>query len=290
MADSAASMVTDPPAAPVGSGEQIDCIDPDVLYGLLLGPGVEHFRITHAPLPQLAAFKPPRELTWLGGTERNAGGMRQLSSVYRTSLAPEAARIATAGALVASGWTLHSDGRMLGANVFVSSSSRQAAATYCREGMSVALTSGSLEGVTYVVLSDMERSAGISSACGRPPQIVPRNASPLDEIMPTLELPRDPATGQLLAMSGGGGSNGQFRRSVSTSFRTKDTASSVAQHFGSQMAGQGWQAGTSWSGTGSAGSTWSRRLDDDTRVEGALMVAAFEDDRFTVMFRAVMEQ
>lgn len=290
VADPAALMAAVATEPPVEGEEQIDCIDPDVLYGLLLGPGIERFHITDAPLPQLAGFRPPRELVWLGGTQRDVGGVRQLSSVYRTSLAPEAARAAIAGALVASGWTLHSDVLMLGANVFVSSSSRQAASTYCREGMSVGLTAGALEGVTYVVLSDMQRAAGFFSACERPPQNLARTASPLDAIMPTLEPPRDPATGQLVATSGGGGSNGQSRRRANTSFRLKDSASSVAQHFGSQMAQQGWQAGTSWSGTGSAGSTWSRRLDDNTLVEGALLVSAFEDDRFTVMLRVLMAE
>lgn len=275
---------------PVGSEGLIDCIDPDVLYGLLLGPGIANFRISTDVMPQLAAFNAPRELTWLGGTERDVGGTRQLSTVYRTSLAPEAARIAAAEALNSSGWTLHSDGRQLGAGVFVSASP-QAAATYCREGVPVGVTAGELEGVTYVVLSTTGRTGGFSGTCERPPQVAARGTSPLDEHLPTLQLPRDPATGQLAAMQGGGGgTGGSSTRRANARFHVKDTVANVAQHFGSQMARQGWQSATSWSGTGSAGSTWSRRLDDDTVVESALVVTAFEDDQFTVMFRAVMAE
>jgi hypothetical protein len=270
----------------VGNEGQIDCIDPDVLYGLLLGPGIGKFRISAEVMPQLAAFKAPRELTWLGGTEREVVGTRQVSAVYRTSLDPEAARIVAGEALNSSGWTLHSDGRQLGAGVFVSATSLQAAATYCREGMPVGMTAGALEGVTYVVLSATERAGGFSSTCERAPQVTARGTSPLDQHLPTLQLPRDPATGQLVAMQGGGGSTGGSSRRASTSFRLKDSAANVAQHFGSQMARQGWQSATSWSGTGSAGSTWNRRLDGDAVVEGSLVVTAFEDDRFTVMFRA----
>jgi hypothetical protein len=284
--DPAAQSAMDQVEPSPGNEGLLDCIDPDVLYGLLLGPGVEKFRISAEVQPRLAAFKAPRELTWLGGTEREVGGIRQLSAVYRTSLAPEAARIAAGEALNTSGWTLHSDGRQLGAGVFVSATSLQAAATYCREGMPVGMTAGALEGVTYVVLSATERAGGFSSTCERAPQVTARGTSPLDQHLPTLQLPRDPATGQLVAMQGGGGSTGGFSRRASTSFRLKDSAANVAQHFGSQMARQGWQSATSWSGTGSAGSTWNRRLDGDAVVEGSLVVTAFEDDRFTVVFRA----
>jgi hypothetical protein len=112
-----------------------------------------------------------------------------------------------------------------------------------------------------------------------------RMPSPLDDYMPTLELPRDPATGQPVAIQGNSGAGGDPKRRASVGFKLKDSVDSVANHFASQLAGQGWQADTNWSGTGTAGSTWTRRLDDDTVLQAMLSVSAFADDRFTAVFR-----
>lgn len=275
-----------------GEGEsQPDCIDPDVLYGLLL-PGLQgqSFRVASVVPPELAGFKPPRQLTWLGATERGAGGTMQVSAVYRSSLAPEAARIAAAAALAADGWELQSSYRPLGNSVFVSARIPGLADTYCREGKPVGLLSSALDGVTYVVLSvsRVGNSAGLISPCDPSSQPVARPVSALDPYMPALALPSDPATGQPVAMrSGGGGSNSDTKRRTSVSFALNASLASVAQHFASQMAAQGWAADASWSGTGTAGSTWTRRMDDDSHLQGNLSVSAFDTDRFTVVFHVV---
>jgi hypothetical protein len=99
----------------------LDCIDPDVLLGLLLTG--QTFRITAGPPQELADFEPPRQLIWLGGTERGPNGITQVAAVYHTDLAPDAARIAATGALVAGGWKLQSDNRHFSSNLFVSASS-----------------------------------------------------------------------------------------------------------------------------------------------------------------------
>ncbi|HUG72601.1 MAG TPA: hypothetical protein VMK82_04175 [Steroidobacteraceae bacterium] len=285
--DSGVSVVLSDPSSDVGSA--LDCIDPDVLRGLLLvGPHSETFRITPKPPQELATFAPPRQLVWLGATERGADGLTQASAVYQTQLAPEAARAAAVGALTAGGWKLQSDGRPY-TNVFMSANSGPVGATYCREGSPVSLMANALDGVTYVVLSATrtDRAAGFTNACEQPVQPMVRMTSPLDEYMPTLELPRDPATGQPVPiLGGGGGGGGEAKRRASAGFKVKDSVDSVARHFASQMAGQGWHADTNWSGTGTAGSTWTRRLDDDTVLEAMLAVSAFADDRFTAVFRA----
>lgn len=291
-ADSAVPMPMVQSDPPGDGGSPLDCVDPDVLRGLLLpGPIGQTFRITPGAPPELAAFKPPRQLIWLGGTERGSGGVTQSSSVYRSNLAPDAARAAAVGVLTAGGWRLQSDDRFYSTtNLFVSGNSQPGGETYCREGRSVRVMASALDGVTYVVLSvsRTDSSAGFTNACDQPPQSVARSTSPLDEYMPTLELPRDPATGQPVAMrSGGGGSSGDSKRRANASFTLKDSVDNVARHFGSQMAGQGWHADTNWSGAGTAGSTWTRRLDDDTVLQAILSVSAFADDRFTAVFRAV---
>ena len=286
--DSAAavSVVQSEPA--MEGEEPLDCLDPDVLYGLLL-PGQLRFRILPALPAELAAFQPPRELVWLGGTERGSAGVSQVSAVYRTNLDPDAARVAAVGALVASGWKRHTNDHFPTRNVFVSADFPAVSETYCREDRPLGVRTSALDGVTYVVLARTDAGAGINNACNQPPQQFARTPSPFDEHTPTLALPQDPATGQPAAMRGStGGSSGNGSRRASASFALKGSAQGVASHFASQLAEQGWVADASWSGTAMAGSTWSRRLDDDTVLLGMLAISAFEADRFTTVFRMVL--
>jgi hypothetical protein len=216
-----------------------------------------------------------------------------MSAVYRTSLAPAAARSAAITALTAAGWKLQSDQRLSllsVMNVFTSANSARASETYCREGKPVGVTASALDGVTYVILSASrfaDSAAGLMNSCNQPPQPVGRPGSTLDQYMPTLELPRDPATGQPVSMRGGGVSNGAAKRRASASFTLKDSPDNVSRHFARQMTEQGWSSDTGWSGAGTAGSTWTRRQDDNTLLQGTLSVSAFEDGRFSVIFTAV---
>lgn len=278
--------VTDTPRdLPADSQGLAGCFDPHVLFGLLL-PFETVFKVSSAPLPELGAMQPPRELAWMGGTERVTGGAATLlSAVYRTALSPDAARAAMAGALVAAGWQPRSsDFSPTYRNVFASPSDPVRGETYCREGRPVTLTSSALDGVTYVVLS-RQSGAGFAMSCDRPTPRTGNAESPLDEILPRLELPRDPATGRTVAMRSGGAGGGSSRRQSNVSFRSKDSLGGIAGHFASQLAAQGWQSDVSWSGALSAGSTWLRRADDDTLLEGALKISAFGNDRYTVVFR-----
>lgn len=281
--------------APVDDGEDpLDCVDPDILYGLLL-PGSlgETFRINATTPAELADFEPPRQLIWMGGSERGASGTTQSAAVYRSSLAPDAARVAAVGALTAAGWQLRAQGAPFITKVFVSDNASRFGETYCREGMPVMVTANVLDGVTYVVLSVSRRtdsSLGSGNACDQPARPVPRNTSALDPYLPQLALPPDPSTAQPVAMNGSSSSGGNMSSRVSVTFTVADSLDGVARHFASQMAGQGWQPDASWSGTGSAGSTWTRRLEDDTLLQGMVAVSGFEEDHFTAVFSAVLTE
>lgn len=270
----------------------LDCLDLDVIRGiLLLGSGNQTFNLA-AELPSdLAGFKAPDQLTWVGSTERTYSSMPQSTSsaVYRANLAPAAAQAVAARALTAGGWQLHDASWAGSANIFTAGDSVQNSETYCREGKPVSLGASSLDGVTYVVLSAsriLDRTSGMTSACDQPPQPV-RTASALDNYMPRLETPLDPATRRPVAVSDGGGSNGDTKRSSNAVFVIQSSVGSVAQHFASQLAQQGWSAEAAWNGAGTAGSTWTRRGDADAAMLGTLVVSAFEGNRFTAVFQVV---
>jgi hypothetical protein len=278
-----------------GTGENPrQCVDQDVLRALLVGPR-QTLQIGDALPPELAAFKAPPQLAWIGAAERGSvmsmnGAPVNLSSVaavYRSGLAPDAARVAALGGLAAGGWKLHSVSTPLPTNVFTSANSAPAGETHCREGKAVTLSASALDGVTYVVLSvNRSGTAGFMDTCNQPPR-APNRASALDKYMPRLEPPRDPASGQPVSMLDGGGSYGEVKRSSNASFTLKDTADTVARHFARQMAEQGWSADTSWSGPRTAGSTWSKRGEADSILLANIAVSAFDDDRFTAIFNVV---
>jgi len=280
-------------AEPLGAGQSPpNCIDPDVLRGLLLpGSGVT-FRVTADAPPELDGFKPPRQLGWVGASERGAGTMAQstVSAVYRSTLTPEAARNAAIGALTAAGWKLHATGNIRSSSVFAAVN-MQIGDTYCRDGKQATLTASGLEGVTWVVLSiprNADRNSGLSLACNNPPQAISGTDSTLDAYLPQLELPRDPATGgPVIALGGGGGINSDTDRRMNVSFTLKDSVDNVARHFAGQMAQQAWRADASWSGAGTAGSSWTRQVNAGTVLLGTLGVSAFDEGRFTVVFHVV---
>jgi hypothetical protein len=281
---------------PGESPDPLDCLDPDVIRGIvLMGMNSQTFSVAADLPPELAGFKAPRQFAWVGSTERGLGGSTSQSTVtvvYRTDLSPDAARTAGVQALTAGGWNLHDENRSRSSNVFTSSNSVPNSETFCREGQPVGIAASALDGVTYVALSlsrDTGRVAGFNSVCNQPPSSA-RLGSELDMYMPTLALPRDPATGQPVAMRGGGWSNGAVKRSGNTSFTTKDAVGNVVQHFAGQLAEQGWRMDAAWIGTGTAGSTWTRMGNAGSALQGTLVLSAFEDGRFTAAFHVVQTQ
>lgn len=285
-------------AAPATNADPLACLDPHVFRGLLLMPASQDFRISLQVPPELAWFKPPRELTWLGSSARSTdivvngapSKTAAIAAVYRTSLAPASARGLVADALKSTGWAPKESPGMP-PPVFLSANARPVTETYCRANAAIRLTASSLDGVTYVSLSTNQVSAGFTNECNRPSppmQSAANGAGIFDADLPALELPRDAATGRtVLGREGGSsGNNGSASRSSSASFTLKDSAANVARHFADQIARQGWSVDASWAGAGSAGSTWSRQLRDGVAARGELMVVAFEGDRFTASFSA----
>jgi hypothetical protein len=276
-----------------GNPDPLACLDPDVIRGILLmGIGGQKFSIATELPPELTGFKAPRQFAWVGSTERSFGGFASQSTVsvvYRADLAPDGARTAGVQALTAAGWALHSSGNPGTRSLFNTGHAGVTGENYCRGSKPVGIAASAIDGVTYLVLSihrNQER-AGPMNVCDQPPQVVARAVSELDPFMPTLEAPRDRATGQPVAMQGGGSSVGDSKLSGSASFTIQDSVGNVAQHFAAQLAQQGWSAETSWIGTGTAGSTWTRRVDTETALQGTLMVLSFDQGRFSAVFRAV---
>lgn len=267
----------------------LDCVEPDVLRALLpQGQGQAPPVITGEVPQELVALKMPGAFTWIGSAERIVGrvnattNLSQVSAAWRSSLAPEAARAAAAAALTSSGWAVQPP---QGMRVFTSASI-PVTQTACRDGRPVNLRASAMEGVTYVLVTLQRGSPGANPACNQPLTAFSTGTG-LDPYLPLLEMPVDPTTGAAATLRGGSYGGGPAGGTVHAraEFVTGDAAGNVARHFAQQMAEQGWSSDADWSGASSAGSSWSKRPEAGTLVQGTLMVTALNERQFVAVLR-----
>ncbi len=267
----------------------LDCIDPDLLRALLLWQGDSFATVSTTVPPELSGFKAPAQFTWLGASERGMGVNSQtavmVSAAYRTNLAPDAASTAAGSALVAGGWKPNEQS---GLSMMVFARQGLSSRQYCQGSRQISISSNRIDSVTYVVfgLSRFPENSGFSTSCSQSSLRPPERGAELDPYMPTLDLPRDPASGKPARQLGGGGSGGEIRQS-DTRFKIKDSTANVASHFARQLARQGWVADASWSGPTTVGNSWTRNAGADLSLRATLIVMATGDGEFSVSFSAV---
>lgn len=270
----------------------LDCVEPDVLRALLsprLGepPPV----ITAAVPPELSGLKMPGGFTWIGSAERVTGRLDATTNAtlttaaWRSNLAPEAARAAAAAALVAAGWEVRAPFGP-GIQVFSSPAMAMSGQTACRDGKPVNVNASAMDGVTYALII-IQRGNNNRSACNESVPPFFTSATGLQRYLPRLELPANPVTGLPARWRSGGLGSSAGSVHANADFSVDDTAGNVAQHFARQMAEQGWTRDAAWSGAVTAGSSWSKRPDAGTRIQGTLQVTAFDERQFMATLRVI---
>jgi hypothetical protein len=268
----------------------LDCVEPDVLRALLPQGQGQGMPVITGEVPQeLAALRMPGSFSWIGSAERIVGRVNattnasQVSAAWRSSLAPEAARVAAAAALTSSGWQVQPP---RGISVFTSAASPffQAA---CRDRKAINFNTSAMEGATYVLVTLRRGDTSGDAMCNQPASPAFSTGTGLDAHLPRLDLPVDPATGvAALLRTAGYGSNGNSGRvDAHAEFTIRDSAGNIARHLARQMAEQGWISDAEWSGTASAGSSWSKALGDGVRVHGSLSVTALEERQYVAVLR-----
>jgi hypothetical protein len=279
-------------AAAFGQG-LLDCVDPDVLRALMLQSQAERAPIiTEAVPPEIALLKMPAGFAWIGSAERITGRVdastntSQVTASWRSNLAPDAARAATATALTASGWAIRSTPG-IGMSVF-GSMDAQVSQTACRDGRPVNMNVAAMDGVTYVLFTIQRGSAG-NTICNQPDRPSPVATTGLEQYLPRLNMPVDPATGVSVRYLGGSGSTSAGNVTIRTEFSMKDSVGNIARHFARQMSEQGWSSDANWSGASTAGSSWLRR-DAGGIIQSTLMVTAAEEQRFVTALRVLRVQ
>jgi len=271
-------------AAAFGQG-LLDCIEPDVLRALLLQSQGERPLVITAAVPrELAALKMPGQFIWIGSAERITGrldantNISSVAAAWRSALGSDAARAVATSALVASGWEIRQP--PTGLSVF--STAAAFPPQLCRDGRSIYVNAGTMEGVTYLLLTIPRGNP--DDNCSQPAPTIPVVSSTFVPYLPQLALPVDPSTGTT-AQSGSSSANFGTSVSARTEFTLSDSVANVGRHFAKQMAEQGWSSDAIWSGASTAGSSWSRPVEGGARILGMLSVTVFDARQFVAELR-----
>lgn len=268
----------------------LDCVEPDVLRALLPQGQGQGMPVITGEVPQeLAALKMPGAFSWIGSAERIVGRVNattnasQVSAAWRSSLAPEAARVAAGAALTSSGWQVHPP---RGISVFTSAAS-PFSQTACRDSKAVNFNASAMDGVTYVLVTLRRGDTSGDAICNQPASRPFSTGTGMEPHLPQLDLPVDPATGvaALLRRADSGGSSNSGTHLAQAEFTIRDSAGNIARHLARQMAEQGWISDADWSGASTAGSSWSKALGAGAVVQGTLSVTAFDERQFVAVLR-----
>jgi hypothetical protein len=265
----------------------LDCVDPDVLKGLLFQSAADQSSVVTAAVPkELAGISLPAQFSWIGSVERDMGrvianGATSTTAAYKTTLAPEAARASAAAVLASRGWEALAGMPSMGNGVF-NSTSTPAQLIVCRDKVPITINANAMDGATYLSLV-INRGSNTCDGRMRPAPM----ASDLDPFMPKLDMPVDPKTGIEARMRGSGGGTSNGSREARVEFSTTDSVGNVGNHFARQMASQGWTRDANWNGEFSAGSSWVRTGDAGATVVGSLHVTSLDEGMFrTVLYVA----
>jgi len=271
----------------------LDCVEPDVLHSLLLQGQGEATTITSQVPPEISALRMPGGFNWIGSAERIMGRvnatttMSQVTAAWRSSLPPDAARAAAASALATSGWDVRPTPAM---NSVFRTASMQFAQPACRDGKPVNISASAMDGATYVLLRIQRGNIG-NTICDQPMRPAFNSGTGFDAHLPHLEMPVNPANGLEagMMMSGGSGSSGTAYN-AHAEFMASDSAGNIARQFARQMDDQGWDSDADWSGSSTAGSSWSKRVDAGAPVQATLTVTAVDKQQFVAMLRVIRLQ
>lgn len=245
-------------------------------------------RNQRADMPEeIAALALPRSFSWTGTTQtgRGPGPLPDSVTNFRVTPAPDEVRAVVREALTAAGWQIE-ETRVMPGMVFTAPD-RVEPLRACRDGRALIMSVATLPTETRALFT-LQRPVSAGERCFAPPgdEVRQRVASQ----MPRLAMPMDPQSGMPSLPLSGGGSGTSISQESRTEFRYSGPLSELPSHFARQLAAQGWQLDTEWSGQDTAGSSWTRPVSATQRLQGTLLVTALGEGLYSASFRALERQ
>jgi hypothetical protein len=266
----------------------LSCLHPDVEQGMARSgiAGVVADAVVTRTLPEaMNGVDPPDNFELIA----SAVGARETTVAFKADQATAEAHEAALVALEADGWAVQGGERT---PVYYEGSATSPVpsvmTSLCLDDRTVRVGSRFIEGLSYV--NYHFSAAGLGRPCGGVEGIGSalaglRSQNDLDQFMPSLRFPTDPATGNEVVarqMGSGGGSGSRYNTAqVNIAMPHGD----LARFLGEQLGAAGWTADASWSGSLTAGSTWTRAADPEREIMATIEVAARTPTAYDVTFR-----
>lgn len=266
---------------PVVGQNLLECVDPDVLNGLIFNARSEAAVVVTPELPdRLSAYRAPEDFELIGTAVRGGGLLTTVA--FKTRLDNEEAFTALLESFEAEGWALEPHSAMPQTfNV----TSEPRFGNVCRDGERLSLSVQDADDVRYAHIN----LYGDRAPCGLERQRLAQGPGLFESPgvqMPALDFPPDtrPAgLGDGPRAARAGISSGD---TLTSSTRVESTASAamLAEHFSPQLIAQGWALDAAWKGSSSSGSTWTRRGGDDQPYWGTLEIITVANELHDVTF------
>jgi hypothetical protein len=234
----------------------------------------------------LTNLRAPADFELIGTAVRGDSGLTTVA--FRTDLAGDEAFAAMLGSLETDGWTLEAD---QSSSQTFNVTGQPVNGTVCRDSERMSLIVQNVDDIRYASINSYVDQRALE--CGvEDPRLALRGPGMFEAMrtaMPRLEFPAStrPADGR--GGLGGGMSGSGDTVSTSSRIESPDSAAILAEHLAGQLSAQGWRRDAAWSGSLSAGSTWTRNGNDGRPSWGTLEIVSFGDDIYEVGFMLVSQ-
>lgn len=268
----------------------LSCLHPDVLQGLARSgiTGVGDAVVTRTLPEAMDGIDAPPNFELIASSV----GARETTVAFKADQSTPEAHEAALSALEADGWEVQGGER---APVYYEGSPTSPVPSVmtmlCLDGRNLSVGSRFIEGTSYVNFHIRDAQGG--GVCAGPSGLLAsarsigalRTQGDLDQFMPALRFPPDPATGNEIVARPMGSSSGSASRSNTAQVSIAMPHGQLAEFLGAQLGAAGWTADSSWSGALTAGSTWTRAPEPERELIATVEVAARTAAVYEVTFR-----
>jgi hypothetical protein len=263
----------------------LQCVNPDVINALVYNGRSEIKLVMQPTIPQgVEGVEAPASFKLIGSGARPQNGA-QLVVGYRIEAPAIPAYNEWLRLLESKGWRRETQ-PVQQPTVTAPPAEGRLAARLCRNGERRNLLVQVVDGVFYGTIFAVETSP--PRACGVPApqqqvQSVDFMASinTLRAVLPQFTFP---ATARMSGQQPNGGNSGTNMITEATRIESPDSATSLLEALGKQLATQGWGGDADWKGSRSTGSTWTRKGGDGKPYWGTLEILSHGKNVYDIGF------
>jgi hypothetical protein len=264
----------------------LQCVNPDVQHSLLpVGSGTVF--TTDVP-EQLASITVPADFEWIGSMQPASTSAASgttgdyTAAAFRTGVSRAAAHTIALSALEADGWRVREQNLPPG----LASLEFPQPDQLCRDDAALALWVEDIDANIYVRY--VFPIGSTLNFCGADSRIPGGTDSLAVSEMPAFDYPIDLQTGRVPRSSYTGVGFSSDWRQTRAIIKHSASLAELTAYLSQQLTEQGWSADTAWQGATTAGSSWHRRRDGGTAIQGTLDVTATDVSEYSIDFRAVL--